>query len=207
VKFFMSDITTKFAPSTIQNIVNLYNNGHLNLSPGFQRDSVWSERDRQKLIESILRKYPIPAVFFWRRQDGGEICYDVIDGKQRIESILMFVGKIRGERFSTRVQLPGDDERDWVDWNWLRRNEKQHLLTGYEIPKRNQFLTKQGIKVLRFWNHQLRNEPEAVRFEIWYALMERTGRRKEISAYLPKPAPSPQPSPPLGAREAETPSL
>jgi hypothetical protein len=130
----MSDITTKFAPTTIQNIVNLYNNGHLNLSPGFQRDSVWSERDRRKLIESILRKYPIPAVFFRRRQDEGEICYDVIDGKQRIESILMFIGKIRGGRFWTRVQLPGDDERDWVDWNWLRRNEKQHLLTGYEIP-------------------------------------------------------------------------
>ena len=130
----MPDITTKFAPTTIQNIVNLYDNGHLNLSPGFQRDSVWSERDRQKLIESILRKYPIPAVFFRRRQDEGEICYDVIDGKQRIESILMFMGKIRGGRFSTRVQLPGDDERDWVDWNWLRRNEKQHLLTGYEIP-------------------------------------------------------------------------
>jgi very-short-patch-repair endonuclease len=67
--------------------------------------------------------------------------------------------------------------------------------------KRNQFLAKQGIKVLRFWNHQVRNEPEGVRFEIWYALMERTGRRKEISVYLPKPAPSPQPSPPMGARE------
>jgi len=64
--------------------------------------------------------------------------------------------------------------------------------------KRNQFLAGQGIKVLRFWNHQLRGELEAMRFEIWHALMERTGRKEKIAGYLPKPAPSPQPSPPLG---------
>ena len=71
--------------------------------------------------------------------------------------------------------------------------------------KRNQFLSRQGIKVLRFWNHQLRGELEAVRFEIWHALMERTGRKEEIAGYLPKPAPSPQLSPPMGERESERP--
>lgn len=68
--------------------------------------------------------------------------------------------------------------------------------------KRNQFLAERGIKVLRFWNHQLGGELESVRFEIWHALMERTGRQEEIAGYLPKPAPSPQPSPPMGARES-----
>ena len=52
--------------------------------------------------------------------------------------------------------------------------------------------------MLRFWNHQLRGELEAVRFEIWRALMERTGRKEDIAGCLPKPAPSPQPSPPMG---------
>ena len=56
--------------------------------------------------------------------------------------------------------------------------------------------------MLRFWNHQLRGELEAVRFEIWHALMERTGRKEQIAGYLPKPAPSPQPSPPMGERES-----
>ena len=69
--------------------------------------------------------------------------------------------------------------------------------------KRNQFLAEQGIKVLRFWNHQVRGELVAVRFEIWHAVMERTGRTEVIDGYLPKPAPSPQPSPPMGARGSE----
>ena len=55
--------------------------------------------------------------------------------------------------------------------------------------KRNQFLAQQGIKVLRFWNHQMRGELEAVRFEIWHAVMERTGRTEEIAGCLPKPGP------------------
>jgi hypothetical protein len=53
--------------------------------------------------------------------------------------------------------------------------------------------------VLRFWNHQLRGELEAIRFEIWHALMKRTGRVGEIASYLPKVAPSP----PMGERESE----
>jgi hypothetical protein len=59
--------------------------------------------------------------------------------------------------------------------------------------KRNRFLTGRDIKVLRFWNRQLQGEMEAVRFEIWYALMQRTGRNEEISDYLAKPDASPQP--------------
>jgi very-short-patch-repair endonuclease len=60
--------------------------------------------------------------------------------------------------------------------------------------QRNQFLVEQGIKVLHFWNHQLRGELETVRFEIWHALMERMGRKEEIAGYLLKPAPHPSPS-------------
>ena len=57
--------------------------------------------------------------------------------------------------------------------------------------KRNEFLASKGIQVLRFWNHQMGDELEAVRFEIWHTLMKRTGREAEIAGYLPKPpAPS-----------------
>ena len=51
---------------------------------------------------------------------------------------------------------------------------------------RDEFLAAQGIQVLRFWNHQLRSEVESVRFEIWYALMKRTGRDAQIAHLLPR---------------------
>jgi adenine-specific DNA-methyltransferase len=56
---------------------------------------------------------------------------------------------------------------------------------------RNHFLASMGIKVLRFWNHQMHGELEAIRFEIWHELMVRNGRTDEIAGFLAKPHPSP----------------
>ncbi len=53
---------------------------------------------------------------------------------------------------------------------------------------RNEFLASKGIKVLRFWNHQMRGDLESIRFEIWHELMARTGRTDEITGFLEKPA-------------------
>jgi very-short-patch-repair endonuclease len=74
--------------------------------------------------------------------------------------------------------------------------------------KRNHFLAEHGIKVMRFWNHQVRREAESVRFEIWHALMERTGRNQEIANFLAEPIhPSPQSSPLRGERRQTAPLL
>jgi hypothetical protein len=118
---------------TVLDLVNLYRGDNLNLNPGFQRQSVWRERDRAKLIESILRNYPLPAIFLYKRHDGGHVIYDVIDGKQRLESILMFTGEMRG-RFATNVLMPGADAPESVDWRWLNRKGQQHRITNYSLP-------------------------------------------------------------------------
>jgi Protein of unknown function DUF262 len=127
--------TTTYKPTTrnVVDLTNLYDRNQLNLYPGFQRQSVWNERDRAKLIDSIIRNYPLPAIFLYRRQEDGELIFDVIDGKQRLESIFMFTGVMRG-RFDTRTELPDSDTREWINWNNLRRRGLQHLITGYELP-------------------------------------------------------------------------
>jgi hypothetical protein len=129
-------ITHKTTTKSILDLCNLYEGGNLNLDPGFQRQSVWTERDRAKLIDSILRNYPIPAIFLYRRNDEGRLVFDVIDGKQRLESIFMFTGRMRG-RFATRSQLPDSDDADameWIDWRLLNRRGFHHRVVGYEIP-------------------------------------------------------------------------
>ena len=135
----MDNITFDTSERTTEELANLYKTftkkrvRHLNLSPGFQRNSVWTLTDRRKLIDSVLRNYPIPAIFLYRREEKGDIIYDVIDGKQRLESLLLFMGLLRGGRFEAEVQMPGSDERVWIDWNYLKRKEKQNLINGYKI--------------------------------------------------------------------------
>jgi len=131
----MSEQTLRYSfdQKLIQELVFHYEHGDLNLEPGFQRQSVWKENDRTKLIDSILRNYPLPAIFFYRRYEDGKMIYDVIDGKQRLESIFMFMGVMRG-RFSARVQLPGREKIERVDWRTICKRKEQYLLTTYPIP-------------------------------------------------------------------------
>lgn len=129
----LPNLTHQQNPKTIQDLINLYEKGHLNLEPGFQRKSVWKQQDRAKLLDSIIRNYPLPAIFLYRNQRNGDVVYDVIDGKQRIESFLMFMGLKHG-RFETKTQLPGEEETKQVSWKQLCKGKQQHIITGYRLP-------------------------------------------------------------------------
>jgi len=130
----MATLRYEAQTKTLQDIINLYKDDHLNLEPAFQRASVWNDRDRAHLVDSILRGYPLPAVFFRRRtNDSGYLIYDVIDGKQRIESILRFCGEVRGGRFPAKTLLPGNEYAEWIDWPALKRHQLQHLIFGYKV--------------------------------------------------------------------------
>ncbi|MFT4200033.1 DUF262 domain-containing protein [Gordonia sp. (in: high G+C Gram-positive bacteria)] len=63
--------------------------GGLNLSPSYQRGDVWSGPDRSALIESILRGVPLPSIILLKKGSSRE----VVDGKQRLTTILRFIGK------------------------------------------------------------------------------------------------------------------
>ncbi len=65
--------------------------GKLNLSPSYQRGDVWPTSDSQMLIESIMRGIPLPSVIILKPE--GNAPYEVVDGKQRLTSILRFIGK------------------------------------------------------------------------------------------------------------------
>ena len=129
-----STIAHKTTTKCILDLKNLFEGGHLNLEPGFQRKSVWGDRDRAKLIDSILRNFPLPAIFLYKRQDGGRLVYDVIDGKQRLESIFLFMGVMRGNRFETKTQMPDAEEPEWVDFPVLKRRGQEYRITSYELP-------------------------------------------------------------------------
>ncbi|MDH0435757.1 DUF262 domain-containing protein [Aeromonas caviae] len=59
----------------------------IDTSPGYQRRLRWTNKKRSLLIESFLLNIPVPPIFLFER-DYGE--YEVIDGRQRIETIHAF---------------------------------------------------------------------------------------------------------------------
>jgi hypothetical protein len=75
-----------------------YKSGRLVLRPPFQRKPVWGDKQRNYLIESILMDIPIPEMYVQvtHAEDDAEE-FGVVDGQQRLRTILQFVGVERLE--------------------------------------------------------------------------------------------------------------
>lgn len=65
-----------------------YEDKMLILAPDFQRESVWTLRQKSELIESILMGIPLPMVYFF---EGDEGIIQVVDGKQRLTALFEFL--------------------------------------------------------------------------------------------------------------------
>jgi len=81
----------------LDQLVNYFNEEKINLSPAFQRGHVWSLRTRRKLITNIVQGRPIPAIFLYKEASGTRYSYNILDGKQRLESLILFIATKRSD--------------------------------------------------------------------------------------------------------------
>jgi len=128
-------LITHHGTKTVQDFIDLYAARRLNLSPAFQRQSVWSVRDRRLLINSIFDNMPVPSVYLYRQTGkGGTPTHDVIDGKQRLESILLFMRKgpllrVEDELWVKR-SFAEEDPLEWWAWSDLDDEQRNQFLTA-----------------------------------------------------------------------------
>jgi len=66
-------------------------NGLLQLSPDFQRRTVWIEKAKSYLIDTIIRGKPIPKIIISQKIEDSRSIRMVVDGQQRIRAILGFI--------------------------------------------------------------------------------------------------------------------
>lgn len=70
-----------------------YKEGTITLRPPYQRKPVWAARQKCYLIESILLGMPVPEIFVHETTTpDGETVHAVVDGQQRIRTVLQFLG-------------------------------------------------------------------------------------------------------------------
>jgi hypothetical protein len=76
---------------SIGEVMNLYRDGEILISPAFQRLFRWDESRKTRFIESLLLGIPIPPIFVFQREDG---VWELIDGLQRLSTIFEFAGML-----------------------------------------------------------------------------------------------------------------
>lgn len=79
------------SPHPIADVRDWSDAGRLELQPDFQRREVWAQSAKIMLIDSILSDIPLPKIFLAKTIKAGSVHRIVIDGQQRISTILAFL--------------------------------------------------------------------------------------------------------------------
>lgn len=91
-------VVTQPLDLSVQTLVEQWNHELLVL-PDIQRQYLWDDGKASRLVESLLMRIPIPVVYF---AETAEAKYEIIDGHQRVRSIVRFISnefRLRGLPF------------------------------------------------------------------------------------------------------------
>lgn len=106
----------------IQDLLNFHNTETLDISPWYQRQSVWSNPQKAYLINTIFERKPVPSIYI-RHQidiDAERSIKEVVDGQQRIRTIISY----RQDEFPERHP----EHRHKVKFSELNRPQKTTFL-------------------------------------------------------------------------------
>jgi hypothetical protein len=91
----------------------------------YQRGQVWSEAQQRLLIDSLLRGYDLPKIYLRKLPEGGSRLYEVVDGKQRLTAIWLF---LENEfRLSSNVDIEGLGQLGRKTWSELSATAQDRL--------------------------------------------------------------------------------
>lgn len=125
-------------------IIRMYQDGDIIIKPAFQRYFRWNLEQRTRFIESILLGIPIPPIFV--AADGKGV-WELVDGLQRISTIISFFGLLKSEDEGIR------NKNHWV----LEEGDRVDTLTGFtyqtlpELFQRNLKRATCRVEILN-WN-------------------------------------------------------
>ena len=155
-------------PQDISWFLDLRRREQLDLDPPYQRKSVWTRGDKQFFLDTIFHNYPCPAVFLHKTiDDEGESVYHVVDGKQRLQTILDFV--------HDQVSIPrdfGDLRLAGRKWSQLDPDSKKafwnYLITVEMLPDVDDVIVNNVFeRINRNARNLMRQELRHAKFEGW----------------------------------------
>jgi hypothetical protein len=96
----LKKVSTQSLDLSFNELLDMYDNDELDISPDYQRLFQWTEGARSRFIESLLLEMPVPPIYVVEEEDNK---YLLIDGLQRISSYLHLRGKLKAPQLDPPV--------------------------------------------------------------------------------------------------------
>lgn len=131
--------------TVINQIKNVHRNG-LDLQPSYQRGFIWNQEFKEKLIYSVIKKYPIGSISIRNLETPNDknAKSEVVDGQQRLTTLYHFITgtadfKIRNE-FARKIIseilifFNNEEEQDNKKFQKLKTklNQKGNIILKYD---------------------------------------------------------------------------
>lgn len=168
---------------TIDDICRQMARNRFLVRPPYQREEVINRKKSSEIIESLLLGIKLPPIFIFKNEDGVS---EVIDGQQRILSILAFLGreymnekgeKVKSKKDGFSLQLKDSILTELQGKHFAQLDEEmQEKITSFdlwiiEINERN----NPGFEPLDLFI-RLNNKPYPIKddtFEMWNSYLDR----------------------------------
>lgn len=128
---------------TVRKVVNGYEDsnengvvgygGRLNIRPAFQREFVYKEKQRNAVIETIVKGFPL-NVMYWAEDERGN--FELLDGQQRTVSICGYVNgdfSIDSRAFHNLTETEKNEILDYPLMVYVCRGNDKEKLDWFKI--------------------------------------------------------------------------
>jgi hypothetical protein len=121
---------------TVLDFLRWQKDGTLDLRPPFQRKSVWRPTLKSSLVDSLLRGYPIPALFLQDKTNAATLTRQlvVVDGQQRLRTLIGYIDSTALADFGPRddfgILRVHDSVRANFRFNDLDERDRDQILNS-----------------------------------------------------------------------------
>lgn len=145
--------------------------GKLDIRPPYQREFVYKDRQREAVIKTVLKGFPLNVMYWSVRGDGS---FEIIDGQQRTISICQYVHSVFNVDNLYIQNRPADQQKRILDYELT-----VYLCSGTDSEKLDWFRTI-NIAGEELTEQELRN---AVYAGPWVSDAKRYFSRSNCAAY------------------------
>ena len=143
----VKEVTAGFKDSAENGVVGY--SGRLNIRPAFQREFVYKDKQREEVIKTIKKGFPLNVMYWVKSAEDAECEYELLDGQQRTLSVCQYVNgdfSIDNKYFHNLTQTEKDQILDYKLMIYIcEGNDKEKLDWFQTINIAGEELTEQEL--------------------------------------------------------------
>lgn len=163
------DLVSEYADNEENGVIGY--GGKLDIRPPYQREFVYKDKQREAVIDTVMKGFPLNVMYWAMKEDG---TYEVIDGQQRTISISQYINSDFAYMMRYFHNLQTDEQEQILDYKLM-----VYFCSGNDSEKLEWFKTI-NIAGEELTNQELRN---AVYSGSWVSEAKKYFSKNNCAAY------------------------